>query len=58
MLLNYIIRSTGDEIWGSFMNADTKDETKQWINTHSQTESLNKNHLPARKLMLFSVTGN
>jgi hypothetical protein len=33
--LNHIIRLTGDEIWGSFVNVETKEQSKQWMHTHS-----------------------
>jgi hypothetical protein len=34
-LLNYIVRVTGDEPWVSFMSDETKEQTKQWMHTHS-----------------------
>jgi hypothetical protein len=33
--LNYIIQVTGDETWVSFVNAETKEQSKQWMHTHS-----------------------
>jgi hypothetical protein len=33
--LNHIIRVTGDETWVSVVNAETKDQSKQWMHTHS-----------------------
>jgi hypothetical protein len=32
---NHIIRVTGDETWVSFMNVETKEQSKQWMHTHS-----------------------
>jgi hypothetical protein len=33
--LNHIVRVTGDETWVSFVNAETKEQSKQWMHTHS-----------------------
>jgi hypothetical protein len=46
--LNHIIRITGDETWVSFVNVETKEQSKQWMHTHSpnKPESLNKCCLP------------
>jgi hypothetical protein len=33
--LNHIIQVTGDETWVSFVNAETKEQSKQWMHTHS-----------------------
>jgi hypothetical protein len=33
--LNFIIRVTGDETWVSFMDAETKEQSEQWMHTHS-----------------------
>jgi hypothetical protein len=38
--LNHI--ATGDDIWVSFVNVETKELSKQWMHTHSP----NKHHLP------------
>jgi hypothetical protein len=36
--LSHIVRVTGDETWVSFMNVETKDQSKQWmICSHSYT---------------------
>jgi hypothetical protein len=55
--LNYIIGVTGDETWVSFLN-ETKEQSKQWIHTHSQNmqKSLNMLCLPEGWWQLFSVT--
>jgi histone-lysine N-methyltransferase SETMAR len=40
--LNHIIQVTSDETWVSFVNAETKEQSKHWIHTHSTNrESLN-----------------
>jgi hypothetical protein len=33
--LNHIVRITGDETWVSFVNVETKDQSKQLMHTHS-----------------------
>jgi hypothetical protein len=33
--LNYIVWVTDDETWVSFMNAETKEQSKQWMHTRS-----------------------
>jgi hypothetical protein len=33
--LNHILRVAGDEIWVSFVNAETKEQSKQWMHTRS-----------------------
>jgi hypothetical protein len=32
--LNYVVRVTGDETWVSFVNVETKEQSKQWMHTH------------------------
>jgi macrodomain Ter protein organizer (MatP/YcbG family) len=32
--LNYIVRVTTDETWVSFVNVETKEQSKQWVHTH------------------------
>jgi hypothetical protein len=34
-ILSHIVRVTGDETWVSFVNAETKEQTKWWMHTHS-----------------------
>jgi hypothetical protein len=50
--LSHIVRVTGDETWVSFVNAETKEQSKQWTAHIHKTsrKSLNR-RLPARKLM-------
>jgi hypothetical protein len=33
--LNHIVRVTGDETWVLFMNVEIKEQSKQWMHTHS-----------------------
>jgi hypothetical protein len=51
--LSHVVRITGDETWVSFVNVETKEESKQWMHTHSPNKPriLNERCLPARKLM-------
>jgi hypothetical protein len=52
--LNHIVRVAGDITWVSFVNAETKEQSKQWIYTHSPNKSKKfKQTLSNRKL-----TGN
>jgi hypothetical protein len=46
--LSYIVRVTGDETWVSFVNVETKEQSKQWMHTHSpnKPKSSNKRYLP------------
>jgi hypothetical protein len=45
LILTFLERyHKGDETWVSFVNAETKEQSRQWIQKTSQ-ESLNK-HLP------------
>jgi hypothetical protein len=32
---SHIVRVTGDDIWISFVNVETKEQSKQWMHTHS-----------------------
>jgi hypothetical protein len=43
----------GDETWISFLNAETKEQSKEWMRTHSpnKPKNLNEHCLPDRKLM-------
>jgi hypothetical protein len=31
--INHIVRVTGDETWVSFVNVETKNQSKQWAHT-------------------------
>jgi hypothetical protein len=37
--LSHIIRVTGDETWVSFVTVETKEQSKQWMHTHSPKKS-------------------
>jgi hypothetical protein len=37
--LNHIIPITGDETWVSFVNVETKEQSKQWMHTHSPNKA-------------------
>jgi hypothetical protein len=50
--LGYTVQDTGDETWVSFVNVETKEQSKQWMHTHSLNKPNKLNNcLPARKLM-------
>jgi hypothetical protein len=38
IVLNHIVRATDDETWVSSMNVGTKEQSKQWMHTHSQNK--------------------
>jgi hypothetical protein len=47
--LSHFIQVTGDETWISFLSVETKEQSKQWMHTHSPNKpkkSLNKHCLP------------
>jgi hypothetical protein len=33
--LSHIVQVTGDETWVTFVNVDTREQSKQWMHTHS-----------------------
>jgi hypothetical protein len=41
----------GDETWISFVNAETKEQSKQWMYTHSPNKPKKCKQTSARKLM-------
>jgi CRISPR/Cas system CMR-associated protein Cmr1 (group 7 of RAMP superfamily) len=50
--LSHIVQVTGDEPRISFMNVETKEQSKQWMHTYSpNTPKKLKQTLSARKLM-------
>jgi hypothetical protein len=50
--LSHIIRITSDETWLSFVNVETKEQSKQWIHTHSPNKPKKfQQTLSAMKLM-------
>jgi hypothetical protein len=32
--LNHVVQVTGDETWVSFVNVETKEQSKQWMHTY------------------------
>jgi hypothetical protein len=42
---------TGDETWVSFVNVETKEQSKQWMRTHSPNKPKKFKKMSARKLM-------
>jgi hypothetical protein len=50
--LNYSMWVTGDETWVSFMDVKTKEQSKQWMHTHSPNKPRKfKQTLSSKKLM-------
>jgi histone-lysine N-methyltransferase SETMAR len=50
--LNHIVQVTADEAWVSYVNVETKEQSKQWIHTNSPNKPKKfKQKLPATKLM-------
>jgi hypothetical protein len=37
--LSHIVWVTGDETWVSFVNIETKEQSKQWMHTHSPNKA-------------------
>ena len=49
---------TGDETWIQFLNAETKEQSKQWMHTHSPNEPKKfKQTLSNRKNDGYSILG-
>jgi hypothetical protein len=48
---NHIVRVTGDETWLSFLNAQTKEQSEQWMHTHSSNKPRKFKQTSVRKLM-------
>jgi hypothetical protein len=42
---------TGDKTWVSFMNVETKEQSKQWMHAHSPNKLKKFKQTSARKLM-------
>jgi hypothetical protein len=53
MAINFchIVQVTGDETSVSFFNAKTKEQSKQWMHTHSPNQPKKFKQMSARKLM-------
>jgi hypothetical protein len=47
--LNHIVRVTGDETWVSFVNVETKGQSKLWMHTHSPNKPKKFKQMAARK---------
>jgi macrodomain Ter protein organizer (MatP/YcbG family) len=53
-ILNHIVGVTNDENWVSFMNTETKEQSKQWMHSYSPNKPKKfKQTLSARKLMAY-----
>jgi transposase len=48
---NHSLRVTDDEIWVSFVNVGTKEQSKQWMHTHSPNKPIKCKQMSARKRM-------
>jgi hypothetical protein len=49
--LNHIVSVTADEPWSSYVNFETKEQSKQWIHTRSPDKPKKLKKTFARKLM-------
>jgi hypothetical protein len=49
--LNHFIQVTGDKTWVSFVIYEIKEQSKQWMNTHSPKKLKKCKQTSARKLM-------
>jgi acyl-CoA thioesterase len=49
--LTHIVRVTGDETSVSFVNVETKEQSRQWIHTHSLNKPKKFKQTSARKLV-------
>jgi hypothetical protein len=50
--LNHILQVTSDETWVSFVNVETKEQSKQWMHAHPPNKPKKiKQRLSARKLI-------
>jgi hypothetical protein len=50
--LSHIVRVTDDETWVSFVNVETKEQSKQRMHTHSPNKPNRFKQTSARKLMV------
>jgi hypothetical protein len=48
--LNHVVRVTGDETWVSFVNVETKEQSRQWVPTHLPNKPKKIKQTSARKL--------
>jgi hypothetical protein len=49
--LNHIVRVAGDETWVLFVRVETKEQSKQWMHTHSPNKPKRFKQTSARKFM-------
>jgi hypothetical protein len=49
--LSHIVQVTGDETFVSFVNVETKEQSKQWVHTHSPNKPKEFKQASARKLL-------
>jgi hypothetical protein len=49
--LNHIVQVTADETWVSFVNVETKEQSKQWMHTYLPGKPKKVQTLPVRRLM-------
>jgi ribosomal protein S28E/S33 len=49
--LSHIIQVPGDKTWVSFVNVETKEQSKQWMHTHSPNKLKKFKQTSATKLM-------
>jgi hypothetical protein len=49
--VSHIIQVTGDETWVSFVNVETREQSKQWMRTHSPNKLRKFKQTSIRKLM-------
>jgi uncharacterized protein YbcV (DUF1398 family) len=48
---NHMVQVTGDVTWVLIVNVETKEQSKQWIHTHSPTKMKKFKQTSARKLV-------
>jgi hypothetical protein len=49
--VSHIVQVTGDETWASFVNVETKEQSKHWMHTHSPNKPRKFKQTSVRKLM-------
>jgi hypothetical protein len=50
--LNHIVQVTGDETWVSFANVETKQQSKQWMQTQTPNKPKKFKQMSASMLMV------
>jgi hypothetical protein len=51
VFFNHMTQVTCEETWISFVNAETKEQSKQWMHTHSPNKSKKFKEMSASKVM-------